>query len=256
MSSLKDEHAIVTGAGRGIGQAIARTLASLGCNVTLVGRKREGLEFTASEIRLKYGVRTAIACLDVAREEEVKKGLNEAIRSLGSPAILINNAGAAESSPIHSMSTDLWERMISVNLTGIFYCTREVVPYMRTAKQGRIVNISSTAGIRGYKYVSAYCAAKHGVVGFTKSLAIELKSSGITVNAVCPGFADTGLFQKSVDEVVQKTNRTREQIVKEFLADAPGGRLVQPQEVADKVAWFCEKAQSGVTGEAVVIEGA
>jgi NAD(P)-dependent dehydrogenase (short-subunit alcohol dehydrogenase family) len=126
---------------------------------------------------------------------------------------------------------------------------------MQKAKHGRIVNISSTAGVRGFQYVSAYCAAKHGVVGFTKALAIELNNSGITVNAVCPGFTNTDLFQKSVDEVVKKTARPREEIVREFLKDAPGGNLIEPQVVADKVVWFCEKEQRSVTGEALVIEG-
>ncbi len=255
MSSLSDEHAIVTGAGRGIGEAIARLLASRGCAISLMGRNHEILEKTAADLRVTYGIRTSVIPLDVTKEDEVIAGFKEAIGALGTPFILVNNAGAAESAPIHSMDAKTWDTMLAVNLTGVFYCTREAVQSMRKAKRGRIINISSTAGIRGYQYVSAYCAAKHGVVGMTRALAIELQPSGITVNAVCPGFVDTDLFQRSIDEVVKKTNRPRDEIVREFLKDAPGGRLVQPQEVAEKVVWFCEKDQGAVSGESLLIEG-
>jgi NAD(P)-dependent dehydrogenase (short-subunit alcohol dehydrogenase family) len=212
MSSNIEGHAIVTGAGRGIGAAIASSLAMRGCAVTLVGRTIKELEQISSLIQGTCGARTYIAQIDVTNEKEIKSGFKDAIAKLGVPTILVNNAGAAQSSSIRSMPTSVWDQMISVNLTAVFFCIREIIPHMQTAKFGRIVNISSTAGVRGYKYVCAYSAAKHGVIGLTKSLALELESSGITVNAVCPGFADTPLFQKSIDEVVQKTNRPREEI--------------------------------------------
>lgn len=247
-------HAIVTGAGRGIGAAISRMLAARGCPVTLAGRTATELESVARELRSEFKIKTHISVVDITVEEQVDQELKKSIAALGAPSILVNNAGAAESAPLHAMKTDLWNRMLAVNLTGSFYVTRAALPSMKEAGCGRIINVSSTAGVEGYQYVSAYCAAKHGLVGFTRSLALELKSSGITVNAVCPGFTDTDLFKNSIEAVAHKTKRPAQEIEAEFLKDVPSGRLITPEEVAEQVVWLCEDAQSGVTGEAIVIQ--
>jgi NAD(P)-dependent dehydrogenase (short-subunit alcohol dehydrogenase family) len=254
MSPAQTGHAIVTGAGRGIGLAISHALAKGGYSVTLIGRTLKDLQNASENIKKTYNVRTHVAQIDVTNQSEVQSGFSQAIERLGPPLILVNNAGAAKSSPITSTSPELWEQMLAVNLTSAYYCIKEVVPHMQLSKSGKIINISSTAGIRGYKYVCAYSAAKHGIVGLTKSLALELQSSNITVNAICPGFTDTDLFQKSIDEVVLKTKRPREEIIKEFLKDSASGKLIQPEDIAKKVLWFCEPSQNNITGQIEVIE--
>lgn len=243
-------HALVTGAGRGIGAAIARRLAQEGARVTLVGRQRAPLDAVAAELE---GAQV-ITC-DVTDAAAVAHAVAEATAAFGAVSLLVNNAGQAESAPFHRTSDELWQRMLAVNLTGTFLVTRAVLPGMTTAGWGRIVNVASTAGQRGYAYVAAYVAAKHGVIGLTRSLALEVATKGITVNAVCPGYTETDLLQRSIDNVVAKTGRSEADAIAEFSKHNPQGRLVHPEEVADAVAWLCGPAAASINGQSISVSG-
>jgi NAD(P)-dependent dehydrogenase (short-subunit alcohol dehydrogenase family) len=249
-------HALVTGAARGIGAAIARTLAAEGAALTLVGRNAESLQTLADELNGGAGgPRHGIAVADVADAAQVAAAFAAARAQRGPITVLVNNAGQAESAPFGKTSLDLWQRMLAVNLTGTFICTQAALPDLLAAGRGRIVNIASTAAQRGYAYVSAYVAAKHGVLGLTRALALELATKGITVNAVCPGYTDTDILRDSIARVVAKTGRTEAQALAEFSAGNPQGRVVQPQEVADAVRWLCGEGASAITGQAISVSG-
>ncbi|MGP4806453.1 SDR family NAD(P)-dependent oxidoreductase [Agrobacterium cavarae] len=250
---LEGRHALVTGAGSGIGAAIARTLAKAGANVTLAGRRREPLETVAAEIGSQALV---LDGFDVTKAEAIAAGLEKARSTFGNLSILVNNAGEAPSAPFEKTSSDMWSHVLSVDLTGVFNVTQAVLPDLKAHGEGaRIINIASTAGLTGYAYVSAYCAAKHGVVGLTRALALELAKKGVTVNAVCPGFTDTPIIQQSLDTIMQKTGRSREEALAEFTTSNPQGRLIQPQEVADATLWLASPSAGSVTGQAIAIAG-
>lgn len=249
-SSLAGRHAIVTGAGRGIGAAIARRLAADGARLTLFGRQMEPLQALAAE--LGAGAR-AIVC-DVADAASVARAVQQAVEG-GTVHILVNNAGQAASAPFTRTTDELWQQMLGVNLTGTFLVTRAVLPGLLAAGFGRIVNVASTAGQRGYAYVSAYVAAKHGVIGLTRSLALEVAVKGITVNAVCPGYTDTDLLQQSVDNVIAKTGRSADEARAEFARHNPQGRIVRPEEVADTVAWLCTDGAAAINGQSISVSG-
>lgn len=244
-------HALVTGGGQGIGAAVVHALRSQGMNVTVLGRRLDVLQaMVASDTAHLHAV-TA----DVADPAQVECAVASARERFGPMQILVNNAGQALSAPFHKMEMALWNQMIAVNLTGVMVCSRAVLPDLLEAGWGRIVNISSTAGQVGYAYVSAYCAAKHGVIGLTRSLALELATCGITVNAVCPGYTETHIMRESIERVVAKTGRTPEQAAAEFVKSNPQGRLVQPQQVADAVAWLCGAGAAAVTGQSISVSG-
>jgi NAD(P)-dependent dehydrogenase (short-subunit alcohol dehydrogenase family) len=242
-------HALVTGGGRGIGREIAAVLTRAGASVTIVGRNRAALDRAVSE-----GVAHAAVVADVTDQTAVNAAI--ATAAARQPIdILIANAGAAESVPFGKSDAALFRRMIDINLMGVVYATQAVLPSMKARRRGRIVAIASTAGLKGYAYVSAYAAAKHAVVGLVRSLALEVASSGITVNAVCPGFTDTDLVATSVDNIVAKTGRSRDDAIAELAKHNPQGRLVTPAEVADSVLWLCGDGASAVTGQAIVVAG-
>ncbi|MBB5203604.1 NAD(P)-dependent dehydrogenase (short-subunit alcohol dehydrogenase family) [Inhella inkyongensis] len=237
---------LITGAGQGIGAAIARRLQrDGGVELVLVGRRLAPLQALADELGAQ-----AQAC-DVTDAAAVQ-ALFEAV---GPVDILINNAGQAESAPLTRTSDALWRQMLDVNLTGSFLCLRAALPAMQAAGWGRIVNVASTAAQRGYAYVAAYCAAKHGLLGLTRAAALELAKTGITVNAVCPGYTETELLAASIANVMAKTGRSEEQARADFARSNPQGRLIQPEEVAETVAWLCSEGAASITGQAISISG-
>ncbi|SMC47401.1 SDR family NAD(P)-dependent oxidoreductase [Rhizobium sp. RU36D] len=251
---LEGRHAVVTGAGSGIGAAIARALAAAGAQLTLAGRRREPLEALAAEIGNE---RVFVAAgFDVTDPKAIEAGLAAAREKFGRISILINNAGEAPSAPFDKTTLDMWSHVMNVDLTGVFNVTQAALPDLKAHGEGaRIINIASTAGLTGYAYVSAYCAAKHGVVGLTRALALELAKKGVTVNAVCPGFTDTPIISRSIEEVVAKTGRSREQALAEFVKSNPQGRLVKPEEVADATLWLASPNAASITGQAIAVAG-
>lgn len=247
---LEGRHAVVTGGGTGIGAAIASRLTELGAVVTLMGRRREALENRAAALP---GAR-AIVC-DVTDEEAVARAFAEAAESSGAVGILVNNAGAARSSPFLETVADDFRAMLEVNCLGAAACMRAVLPDMLRAGHGRIVNIASTAAIKGYAYVSAYCAAKHAMVGLTRAVALETARKGVTVNAVCPGYTNTDLVEESVARIVEKTGRSAEDARRALERSNPQGRLIEPEEVAAAVAWLCLPGSDAITGQAIAVAG-
>lgn len=250
-SQQPTRHALVTGGGSGIGAAIARTLLAQGMHVTIMGRRADVLERMVQS----HPGRLRAVCADVADEAQVKEALEAARKGFGPIDILVNNAGQASSAPIQKTSLELWNQMLAVNLTGSFLCAQAVLPDMQQRGWGRIVNVASTAGLAGYAYVAAYCAAKHGVVGFTRALALEVAKKGITVNAVCPGYTETDLLSHSIANVVAKTGRSADAARAEFAAGNPQGRIVQPEEVADAVRWLCGDGAASITGQSIAVCG-
>ena len=250
-TNLQNRHAVVTGGGQGIGAAIARLLVGKGANVTVLGRKLEAVQALAAERPERMHAVSA----DVTDADQVQAAFASARQRFGPIAILINNAGQASSAAFLKTDLALWNQMLAVNLTGTMLCTQAAVPDMLQAKWGRVVNVASTAGLAGYAYVAAYCAAKHGVVGLTRALALEFAKKGMTVNAVCPGYTETDIVRNSIANVMAKTGRTEEQARAEFTAGNPQGRLVQVDEVADAVAWLCGPAASAITGQSIAVSG-
>jgi 3-hydroxybutyrate dehydrogenase len=250
MSGLsRSSHALVTGGGRGIGREIAASLVRAGATVTVLGRNRKTLEEVVTA-----GLAHFATVADVADQASINAALTEAAARRPID-ILVANAGAAESAPFAKSDAALFRRMMDVNFFGVVHAVQAVLPSMKAHGHGRIVAVASTAGLRGYAYVSAYAAAKHAVVGLVRSLALELATSGITVNAVCPGFTDTDLLTGSIDTIINKTGRSRDEAVAELAKHNPQGRLVTPAEVADAVLWLCGAGASSITGQAIAVAG-
>jgi 3-hydroxybutyrate dehydrogenase len=250
MSGLsRSSHALVTGGARGIGREIAAALSSAGAVVTILGRNRATLDDVVA-----FGAAQFAVVADVADQAAVESAIAEA--AARQPVdILVANAGAAESAPFGRSDAALFRRMWEVNFLGVVHATQAVLPGMLERRRGRIVAIASTAGLKGYAYVSAYAAAKHAVIGLVRSLALETAKSGVTVNAVCPGFTETDLLEGSIDNIMRKTGRSREQAVAELAKHNPQGRLVKPSEVADAVLWLCGEGAGAITGQAVAVAG-
>ncbi len=252
---LAGQHAVVTGGGTGIGAAIAWALAREGAKVSILGRRLEPLRATAAAI-FEAGFHDIFyTTCDVTDRNRVLGAISAARARHGRVAILINNAGAAESAPFLKVSPEAWRETMAVNLDSLLYCCQEVVHGMIQANEGRIVTVASTAGLKGYAYAAPYVAAKHGAVGLMRALAMELASTAITANAVCPGFSDTELAARAVRRIRRKTGRSEEEARAELAGFNPQGRLVAPEEVAAAVLWLCLPESRSINGQAIAVAG-
>ncbi|WP_087721625.1 SDR family NAD(P)-dependent oxidoreductase [Pandoraea sp. PE-S2T-3] len=252
-TSLKGVHALVTGGARGIGEAVARSLLAKGARVTLLGRSEAALA-AGTEALASHGEVNWVSA-DIADAAAVEAAFARAAERFGPVQVLVNNAGQAVSAPFGKTDSALWQQMIGVNLTGTFHCIQAALPAMLAAGWGRIVNVASTAGLVGYPYVTAYCAAKHGVIGLTRALALEVAKKGVTVNAVCPGYTETDILRDTIANIVAKTGRSEAEARAELAKHNPQGRLVQPDEVADTVLWLCQPGAGAITGQSVAVAG-
>jgi 3-hydroxybutyrate dehydrogenase len=246
---LSGRHAVVTGGGKGIGAAVARALHRSGASVTVMGRDAGALQGIAAEIDAQP------ISVDLTDADSAQRAFEDAAKLGGAIDILVNNVGAAESAPFERTFHEIWDRMILLNMTVAFTCSRLVVPSMKHRGFGRIINTASTASLKGYSYTTAYCAAKHGLLGLTRALAVETARQGITVNAVCPGFTETELLARSVQTIMEATGRTEGQAREDLMRSNPQKRFIRPEEVAAAVLWLCSEAAAGVTGQAIAVDG-
>ena len=250
MTALAGHHAVVTGGGRGIGRAIAAALAGAGANVTITGRTEAPLKEAVSAGHAK-----SFQIADVTDAKAVQAAFQRAEAADGPISILIANAGAAQSVPFHKTSPEDFRRMYEINTLGVVHAAQAVLKGMVERKFGRIVAVASVAGLKGFPYVSAYVAAKHATIGLVRSLALETAKTGVTVNALCPGYTDTNLVDDSLDKIAKTTGRSREEALAALLKDSPLGRLITPQEVAAAALFLCLPLAAAITGTALPIAG-
>jgi NAD(P)-dependent dehydrogenase (short-subunit alcohol dehydrogenase family) len=242
---LAGKLALVTGGGRGIGAAIARMLATAGARVVVCGRNKVDLDAVAREIG---GVALQVDLSD-------RRDTDEVLASVGHVDVLVNNAGAAESAALDRTTDEMWDRIVELNATAPFRVTRALVPSMITAKWGRVINIASNAGVSGYGYTAAYCAAKHALVGMTRALAIDLARTGVTINALCPGWVDTQMVEEAVTRIAEKTGRSEDEARTQLAAMSPQRRIITPEEVAHAALMLCHDGARGIHGQTIVIDG-
>jgi NAD(P)-dependent dehydrogenase (short-subunit alcohol dehydrogenase family) len=247
---MSARHAVITGGGSGIGLASARALAATGARLTLVGRDLEKVRAAAEAFEDAH----ALAC-DVSDEASVNGAFAAARDRYGAIDILVNNAGQAPSAPFKRTTLEFWNNVLAVNLTGAFLCTRAALPDMLEAKWGRIVNVGSVCSLKGYAYVTAYVASKHGLLGLTRALAHETAKQGVTVNCVCPGYVDTPIIAESIDRLTAKTSLTAEEAHASLIQFNPQGRIITPEEVAAAIAYLCSDAAAATNGAAIPITG-
>lgn len=250
MTMSSPRHALVTGGGSGVGAAIALALAEAGVDVTICGRRAQPLEALAGRHE-----RIHAQSADVTDEASVQALYETAERARGAFDIVIANAGTATSAPAHRTTLDDWNRLVNVNMTGAFLTVKPALQPMAKRGSGRIIFIASVAGLKGYAYVAPYVASKHGVIGLMRALSVELVKTGVTVNAVCPGYVETDMLEESIERVVEKTGRSREEARHGFVEANPHGRLIQPQEVAAAVLWLVSPEAASVTGQSISISG-
>jgi 3-hydroxybutyrate dehydrogenase len=253
---LQNKIALITGGGRGIGRAIAHAFAQEGATVAVAARTKAQVESVAKELRQQFQVQAiAIAC-DVSDGDSVKAMFAEVAEAFGrGPDILVNNAGIAESALLTRTDDELWRRLQGINLDGTFYCMRAALPQMIERGWGRIINIASIAGKTGAPYVAAYSASKHGVLGLTRSASQEVAKNGITVNAICPGYVDTDMTNRGVENITQKTSLTKDQALDSIKKLSPQNRLVTAEEVAALALLLASEDGRGINGQAINIDG-
>ncbi|WP_421786571.1 SDR family NAD(P)-dependent oxidoreductase [Hyphobacterium sp.] len=249
MAHLDGKTAVITGGGTGIGLAIAKRLAADGAHCVLMGRNLERLQEKAAGIDRARAERC-----DVTDPDSVRKAF-AAARETRPVSILVNNAGIASSAPFHRMSEDEFLRIQDVNVTGVFRCTRAVTDDLRAADYGRVINISSIAGLSGGPYISHYCASKHAVIGMTRALAAEWAKTQTTVNAICPGYVRTEMAEGAIRTIIEKTGATRDQAIAELAKSNPQGRLLEVEEVAEIAGWLCHPDSRSVNGQAIALNG-
>lgn len=246
MSKISDSHAFVTGGSSGIGLAIAKALAGSGARVTIGSRNLDRIKKVVNSVKGIRGV-----ALDVTDESSVRS----AFESVDPVDILVNNSGIALAAPFERTTLKQMNDVMAVNLAGVFHCTQAVLPAMRKKNNGRIVNIASTAGLRGYAYTSIYSASKHAIIGLTRSLALELARTGITANCVCPGFTDTEIVATAITNISKVTGRTEAEALAELVEHNPQRRLVTADEVADTVLWLCGENSRSINGQSIAVAG-
>ncbi|MCA9628768.1 MAG: SDR family oxidoreductase [Myxococcales bacterium] len=251
--SLSGRRAVITGGGRGIGAAVAKLLVERGAHVLVTARSEAQVERVAAALRAAGGTAFATAC-DVSDEDSVAAMAAVARDRLGGVDILVNNAGIAKSHDIKRVPLEDWQQIMAVNATGPFLCTRAFVTEMLERRWGRVVNVASVTSRVGTPYIAAYTASKHAVLGFSRSVAAEVKAKGVTVNCVCPGYVNTEMTDESISRVSEKTGRDREESLKAILATVGQHRLIEPEEVAFMVANLCEERAGGTTGQAIVMD--
>ena len=248
---LTGKSALITGGGRGIGRAIALAFARQSARVAVAGRTIEPLQEVANEIG---NGSIALVC-DVSDPESVARMFTEMRERFGNPDILVNNAGIAESATLVNTTDELWDRHLAINLSGTFYCTRAALPAMLKTGWGRIINIASIAGKTGAPYIAAYSASKHGVLGLTRSVALEVATSGVTVNAICPGYVDTDMVTRGVERITTKTGRTAEEALDSLRKTSPQNRLVTPEEVAAVALLLASDKGRSINGQGINVDG-
>ena len=253
---LENRIALITGGGRGIGRAVAFEFAREGARVAVAARTVEQIERVAEEIKVECGVETLAVACDVSDTESIAKAFAQVTEAFGRGVdILVNNAGVAESAPLVKTDDELWQRHIAVNLSGTFYCTRAALPSMIERGWGRIINVASIAGKTGAPYISAYTASKHGVLGLTRSVAVEVATKGVTVNAICPGYVETDMAAHAVENITARTGKTADEALDILKRMSPQNRLVTPEEVAALALLLASHEGRGITGQAINVDG-
>lgn len=254
MPMLSQSVAFITGGGRGIGRATALAFAAAGAEVVVAARSPDQIASVAQEIE-RAGGRAAPAVCDVTSSASVSTAIEAAVKRFGPIDLLVNNAGFVEGAPLVKLDEALWHKTLAVNLTGAYLCTRAVLPAMIERRRGRVINIASIAARRGLAYTSAYCASKHGLLGFTRAVALEVATRGITVNAICPGWVDTEMAAAAVQRIVDKTGRTADEARRTLEEMNPMRRFIQPDEVAAVALFLASAGAAGITGQAYNVDG-
>jgi 3-hydroxybutyrate dehydrogenase len=253
---LQNRIALITGGGRGIGRAIALAFAREGAQVAVAARTLEQVEQVANEIAEQFSTNSLPVVCDVSDVAGVEKLFKDVAESFGrGPDILVNNAGIAESAPITKTDDELWRRHLAINLSGTFYCMRAALPQMIAGGWGRIINIASIAGKTGAPYVAAYSASKHGVLGLTRSAALEVAAKGITVNAICPGYVDTDMTTRGIENITKKTGLSANQAMESIKKMSPQNRIIEPEEVAALALLLASAEGRGINGQAINVDG-
>lgn len=252
---LEGKIALITGGGRGIGRAIALRFALEGATVIVTARTASEIESVVNEIKTRNGAHSHGLTCDVSDVKSVAQMFADVRETVGDPEILVNNAGIAESATVANTTDELWQRHLDVNLSGTFYCTREALPSMLENKWGRVINIASIAARTGAPYIAAYSASKHGVLGLTRSLALEVGASGVTVNAICPGYVDTDMVSRGVERITARTGRSAQEALDTLKKMSPQNRLVTAEEVASLTLLLASEEGRGINGQGINIDG-